>query len=127
METMFKQHGTIENVSDQKMRNTLSRLNFSNDEIDSVFDDADRFAQWGTSSKHLCAVASRLLVNTWAAVDRKPGVFCSGKGCMAGVPKADIIFVLVVSRLNKKSRGRMFADGLITRVDCRDVAGFFWR
>ena len=96
-------------AKDNQVFEILGQRGFDYAEITSIMDETDRIEQWGTSSAHLIATASRLLISTWASVNHRAGVFSCGKGCMAGVPKADIMFVVVASRLNKRIRAKLLA------------------
>ena len=44
---------------------------------------------------------------------------------MAGVPKAGILFVLIVSKLNKRIRDKLLLNDLVNNVDVNEAAACF--
>ena len=63
---------------------------------------------------HLAHNFAALNRNTWAGAGHHNGIMRLGRGCQAGVPLADIAFLLEISVTTKAIRADLRDEGLTT-------------
>jgi hypothetical protein len=90
----------------------LRLLSLADDDIADVMAESHRAVEWGHTPPRLFHLAATFHRALWAAADYHPGVVASDAGCQAGVPYADIISIIGLSRVTRRVSARLQAEGL---------------
>ena len=79
----------------------------------------------GTTPEHLKQVVGALNTNTWASADYAGNILKSTRGYQAGVPLADIAFIVTVSVTTRRIRQELAKSGLSETMVMEGVHQYF--
>jgi hypothetical protein len=95
---------------------TLRALGFSGDECCDVMNEAYRRREWAEAEPHVQHLAAAYHKSIWTGFDYKTGIVATKIGTIAGMPLADVIFIIAASRVTKRIRTELQAEGLIEQL-----------
>ena len=123
--TMCRRHSLELPETEVEVVPWLQLLGLTDDELRDVMAEAARTSEWGETPLHLYHLAAAFHRSLWAAADHDTGVMLPTKGFQAGVPYADIISIIGLSRITRKVATRLRAEGIVRRLPMEGASVFF--
>jgi hypothetical protein len=113
--TICRHHALHLPESEPDVMRRLRLLGLTDDEIHTVMNESARMQEWGNTPTHLYHLAAAFHRSLWVAADHDTGVMIPTRGCQAGVPYADIISIIGLSRITRRVAEQLRAEGIVWR------------